>query len=307
MTPLRKAVKKRRTPADRREGEALVARGAAHFNAGRPLEALADFDAAFRLGVDLATARYFSAHAQLSLGRHPEAAAAFAGLTRAHPGFLPAYLDLASLLHRQGRLLDAAKALRAALKREPGHEEARRRLAALKTGGGEAAGAFVELALPDGTLRVPCLGNLPIELIALLAGVKPVIHCWAGEADLPSFDALCARLRLHKLIIPRAGKPRGAERLGVLIGRDAAALKKTARLWDGEYFNPGQSLGYPVCCTRFYYSHVVAQKGRDLVHSIHGHTRDKAALPFLLNNVFYFYSRVPAVQSGARQIGRAHV
>lgn len=282
-------------------GEALVARGAAHFNAGRPREALADFQAAFRLGVDRADARYFSAHARLSLGEIPEALAAFSALIRAFPAHLPAYLDLASLLHREGRLLDAARTLRAALKRDPSHAEARRRLAELKTGGGSAAKASVELTLPDGPLRVPRLGNLPIEVLALMAGVKPVIHCWASEADLPSFDELCRRLGLEKSVFARAAGSRGAERLGVLIGRDAAALKKTARQWDGEYFNPGQSLGYPVCCTRWYYSHVVDKKDDDLVHSILRHTRSKKALPFALNNIFYLYSRVPSVQAGARR------
>ncbi|MDD5304723.1 MAG: tetratricopeptide repeat protein, partial [Elusimicrobia bacterium] len=170
------------------KGSALVARGAAHFNAGRLREALVDFRAAFRLGFDGADARYFSAHAHLSLGELPEAGAAFAALIRSYPGHLPAYLDLASLLHRQGRLLDAARTLRAALKREPGHEEARRRLADLGTGGGANAKAFVELSLPGGPLKVPRLGNLPIEMLALLAGVKPVIHCWASGTDLPAFD-----------------------------------------------------------------------------------------------------------------------
>jgi tetratricopeptide (TPR) repeat protein len=234
-----------------REGAALVARGTANFNAGRLREALGDFRAAFRHGIDRADARCFSAHAHLSLGEIPQALAAFTSLIRAHPSYLPAYLDLAALLHQQGRLLDAAKTLRAALKREPGHAEARRRLAELKTGGATAAKAFVEFILPGGPLRVPRLGNLPIEIIALLAGVKPVIHCWASEADLPAFDALCRRLGLQTFVFPRETKARGPERLGVLIGRDAAALKKTARLWDGEYFNPGQSLGYPVCCTRW--------------------------------------------------------
>jgi hypothetical protein len=278
-----------------------VARGTASFNAGRLREALEDFRAAFRLGVDRADARYFSAHAQVSLGDFPEAAEAFSSLIRAHPSYLPAYLDLASLLHQQGRLLDAAKTLRAALKREPGHMEARQRLAELKTGGGTAARAFVEFILPDGPLNVPRLGNLPIEILALLAGVKPVIHCWASEADLASFDELCRRLGLLKFVFPRDGKGRAPERLGVLIGRDAAALKKTARLWDGKYFNPGQSLGYPVCCTRWYYTHVIDKKGVDLVHSILGHTRGRAALPFALNNVFYLYSRIPSVQAGARR------
>lgn len=276
------------------KAEALVARGAAHFNAGRPREALAAFDAAFSLGLDRADARCFSAHAHLAVGETPEAIAAFEAAIRLEPGHLPAYLDLAGLLHRAGRLLEAAKTLRAALREAPGHEGALRLLAGLKTGGGSATRSFVELAVPGGPLRVPRLGNLPIEVIALLAGVKPVIHCWAGEADLPAFDELCARLRLKKLVIPGA-------RLGVLIGRDAAALKRTARLWGGEYFNPGQSLGYPPCCTRWYYSHVVDKKDDDLVRSILRHTRDKAALPFALNDAFYFYSRVPSVQSGARR------
>lgn len=282
------------------KAEALVARGAAHFNAGRPREALADFSAAFHLGFDRADARYFAAHARLSLGELPEALAAFSALIKAHPGHLPAYLDLASLLHREGRLLDAARTLRAALKRDPSHEEARRRLAALATGGAGAK-AFVEFDWTGGPLRVPRLGNLPIELLALLAGVKPVIHAWAGEADLPAFDELCRRLRLKRFVFPRAAGSRGAERLGVLIGRDAAALEKTARQWEGEYFNPGQSLGYPVCCTRWYYAHVVDKQDDDLVHSLLRHTRGKKALPWVLNNVFYFYSRVPSVQAGARR------
>ena len=276
------------------KADSLVARGAAHFNAGRPREALAAFHAAFSLGLDRADARCFSAHAHLAVGEIPEAVAAFEAAIRLDPGHLPAYLDLAGLLHRGGRLLEAAKILRALLTRVPGHEGALRLLAELKTGGGSAPRSFVELAVPGGPLRVPRLGNLPIEVIALLAGVKPVIHCWAGEADLPAFDELCARLRLKKLVIP-------GERLGVLIGRDAAALKRTARQWGGEYFNPGRSLGYPPCCTRWYYSHVVDKKDDDLVRSILRHTRGKDALPFALNDLFYFYSRVPSVQSGARR------
>lgn len=278
----------------KKTGASLVALGAAHFNAGRPREALEAFRAAFRAGVKRPDALCFAAHAHLATGEIPEAIAAFEAAIRLEPSSPSAPLDLAGLLHRQGRLLDAAKVLRAFLERVPGHEAARRLLAELKTGGASGTKAFVELSVPGGPLRVPRLGNLPIEVIALLAGVKPVIHCWAGEADLPALDGLCRRIRLEKLVIP-------GERLGVLIGRDAAALKRTARLWGGEYFNPGRSLGYPPCCTRWYYAHVVDKKDDDLVRSILRHTRGKAALPFLLNDVFYFYSRVPSVQSGARR------
>lgn len=274
-------------------GQALVDRGAAHFNAGRPRRALEDFTAASRLG--FGAAFYYAAHARLSLGQVPEAAAAFEAAILALPDALPSYLDLASLLHRQGRLLDAARILRAALKRAPGDPAIVRRLAELKAGPRSGPGAFFELALPGGPVRVPRLGNLPVEVLALLAGVKPVIHCWAAESDLPAFEELCRRLRLELHVF------QGTERLGVLLGRDAKSLRRTARLWDGEYFNPGRSLGYPPCCTRFYYAHVVAKRGLDLVQSIHRHTRGKGPLPFALNDVFYLYSRVPSVQSGARR------
>lgn len=275
------------------DGKSLAERGAEHFNAGRARRALEDFTAASRLGFD--PAFYYAAHARLSLGQIPEAAADFEAAIRARPDALPAYLDLASLLHRQGRLLDAARTLRAALKRSPANPEILRRLAELKAGPGSAAKSFFELNLPDGKVRVPRLSNLPVEIIALLAGVKPVIHCWAAEADLPAFEELCRRLRLELHIF------QGEDRLGVLLGRDAKNLRRTARLWDGEYFNPGRSLGYPPCCTRFYYAHVVAKRGLDLIQSIHRHTRGKGPLPFALNDVFYLYSRVPSVQSGARR------
>lgn len=274
-------------------GRALADRGAAHFNAGRARRALEDFTAAARLGVD--GAHYYAAHARLSLGQLPEAAAAFEAAIRAAPDSLPAYLDLASLLHRQGRLLDAGRTLRAALKRSPGDAGIRRRLGELEAGTSAGSQSCFELSLPDGKVLVPRLGNLPVEVLALLAGVKPVIHCWASESDLPAFEELCRRLRLELHIF------QGEDRLGVLLGRDAKALRRTARLWDGEYFNPGRSLGYPPCCTRFYYTHVVARRGLDLVQSIHRHTRGRGPLPFALNDVFYLYSRVPSVQSGARR------
>lgn len=275
------------------EGERLLARGAFRFNSGRPREALADFAAAFALGAGGPDARYFAAHARLALGDLSGASRDFASLVAA--SYAPAYLDLASLQHRQGLRLDAAKTLRAALRLDPRHAAAKALLAELRNGAPSPARAFVELSLRGRPLRVPRLGNLPIEVLALMSGVKPVIHCWAGEADLPALDELCRRLRLKRFVF-REGK-----RLGVLLGRDAAALNRTARLWGGEYFNPGRGLGYPPCCTRFYSTHVVAKRGLDLVQSIFRHTRGKGPLPFALNNVFYLYSRVPAVQSGARR------
>ncbi len=313
----------------------LVARGTEHFNSSRPEKALEDFRAALAQGHDTADARYFTAHALLALNRIPEALDAFAALIEAFPAHLSAYLDLANLLHRQGRLLDAAKILRAALKREPGHDAARRRLAELNTGqtgerdapppktyarrpATKRAGALISgramkvpAALASGQteltfrlngkpLKVPKLGNLPIELLALLARVKPVIHLTARASDLPGLEALRARLNLEIQVFSRT-EGRGEARFGVMLGRDAAALRATAARWDREDFNPGVQLGYPPCCTRWYRAHADEAGGRDIVYSIYRNTKKKTKLPFALNNIFYFYSRVSSVQEGARR------
>ena len=319
-----------------KRAEALVARGAAHFNAGRPREALADFRAAFRLGHDTADARYFAAHAHLALDQIPEALEAFSALILADPNRVAAYLDLANLLHQQGRLLDAAMTLRAALKQAPGHEAALRRLRELTTGqtgkrpthpvhtrarrpaykragvpitnriapmvpAALAAGKpWHDFRLRSGPVRVKRLGNLPIELLALIAGVKPVIHLTARAVDMPELESLRARLGLKLLVFSRSGG-RGEERFGVMLGRDAAVLRVTAKLWDRENGNPGVRLGYPACCTRWYYRHADDPGGRDIVQAILRHTKNDEALPFALNNVFYFFSRVSSVQEGARR------
>lgn len=316
------------------KAEELVARGTGHFNAGRHEKALEDFRAALALGHDAADARYFTAHALLALGRAPEALEAFAELIERFPAHLAGYLDLADLLHRLGRLLDAAKIIRAALKREPGHEGARRRLAELETGQTGAretapvatrarrapskrVGALISgraltvpAALASGQtemifrlkgepLKVPKLGNLPIEILALLAGVKPVIHLTARTSDLPGLEALRARLNLDLHVFSRT-EGRGEPRLGVMLGKNSAALRAVAKRWDREDYNPGVPLGYPPCCTRWYRAHA-DEAGRDIVQSIYRHTKKKTKLPFALNDVFYFYSRVSSVQEGARR------
>lgn len=148
--------------------------------------------------------------------------------------------------------------------------------------------------LPGGRVfTVKGWGNLPIELVASLAGVKPVIHCWVEPGEMEYMDGLCSAFGLKRLVYARGGAGSGAERLGLMLGREPRRLKEIAELWDRPQSNPGPQLGYPACCTRFYCDYQAARPGRgDVVLDIHRNTQPRGRLPFLLNNVFYLFSRL---------------
>ncbi len=136
-------------------------------------------------------------------------------------------------------------------------------------------------------------GNIQIELLAAMAGVKPVLHCWIDEGDLPYVSSLAASLSLKHLVYNRAGP--GTQKLGVMIGKRLRDLEETARIWDSPQANPGPQLGYPVCCSEFYCDSFINARPEnpplDCIHHAARNTPPGKGLSFLLNDVFYFYSR----------------
>jgi len=136
-------------------------------------------------------------------------------------------------------------------------------------------------------------GNVQIELIAAMAGVKPALHCWIGEEDLEYLSELTAALSLKHLVYDRGGK--GALKLGVMIGKRMEDLEETAEIWNSPRSNPGPQLGYPPCCSKFYCdSYCNAEETDpplDCIHHAARNTPPGKGLSFLLNDVFYFYSR----------------
>jgi hypothetical protein len=132
-------------------------------------------------------------------------------------------------------------------------------------------------------------GNIQIELLAAMAGVKASLHCWIDEADLPYISGLAASLSLTHLVYNRSG-PQG--KLGVMIGRKPEDLAETARIWDTPGSNPGPQLGYPDCCSKFYCDLFCnTNDPLDCIHHSAQNTPPGKGLSFLLNDVFYFYSR----------------
>jgi hypothetical protein len=138
-------------------------------------------------------------------------------------------------------------------------------------------------------------GNLPIELLAHAAGVKEVTQCWLQEADAPYLDQLKAGLGLEALVYTKTGGDGQPVRLGVMVGQDKSLLQAAADAWQAPRSNPGPNLGYPVCCSEFYCSWIDDRHsgaGReDVVFRIARATKDRRAMPFLLNDAYYLYSR----------------
>ncbi len=151
-----------------------------------------------------------------------------------------------------------------------------------------------EFRLPAGkTFLVKGWGNLPIELLAALSRVKPVIHCWVEEEDRGYLENLCSAFGLRYLVYSQASHGQGPPRLGVMLGEEQARLKEAAAAWDRPRSNPGELLGYPPCCTRAYWSNnYQADSGRDdVLLDVYRNTSEPRRLPFLLNNAFYLFSR----------------
>lgn len=139
-------------------------------------------------------------------------------------------------------------------------------------------------------------GNLPIELLAAAAGVKAATHCWLDERDLPYLAETADALGLRHLVYARGGAGQTPDRLGVMVGAKLEDLEACALAWETPQSNPGPELGYPPCCSSFYVDWINATLGDnpervDVIRLIHRNTPSPAGLPFLLNDVFYMYSR----------------
>lgn len=140
--------------------------------------------------------------------------------------------------------------------------------------------------------------NMPIELLASLAGEKPVTHCWIDDTDLGYIDELCAAFGLRRLVFGRKEEVRGVTRLEVMLGKDPAVLQECADIWHRPDRNPGVLLGYPACCVEEYetwhrrYLNCDSPDYVDIINWAFTRTKPKPErMSFLRNDVFYLFSR----------------
>ncbi|MBI3551019.1 MAG: hypothetical protein HY077_00755 [Elusimicrobia bacterium] len=165
--------------------------------------------------------------------------------------------------------------------------------------------------LPGGrSFPVRSLGNLPVELVAMLAGVKPATHCSFRETENAYVDRLCRAFALKRVeLAPGPDSAPGWRE--VMLGRGIAPARAAARVWSREAENPGVALGYPACCVRRYVAWI-KDKGPDgaahcdIVRRIRRFSPPRGPWPFLLNNVFYGYSRRTADQERHRRLEKAN-
>lgn len=142
--------------------------------------------------------------------------------------------------------------------------------------------------------KIPAWGNLPVELMAALAGVKPVVHCWVDEKELSRVESLARDLGLQSLVYSRGGAGSGASRVGLMIGADPKRLAACAEVWDKPMNNPGEHLGYSACCVKAFWEWNPSFDKKpkdDCVVVALKRTKKPNKLPWLLNDAYYLYSR----------------
>lgn len=141
---------------------------------------------------------------------------------------------------------------------------------------------------------IPGWGNLPVELMASVAGVKPVVHAWVDERELATIDRMCGVLGLKRHVYSHGGKGSGSSRVGVMLGPDPAKLEACAAVWDKPMNNPGEHLGYSACCVKSFWEWNPSFDRKpefDCVIKALRATPPAKTLPWLLNDVYYMYSR----------------
>lgn len=152
-----------------------------------------------------------------------------------------------------------------------------------------------EIRAKDGSKAViPGWGNLPVELMAAVAGTKPVVHAWIDEREKAAVDKMCAALGLNLLVYSHGGKGSGSSRLGVMIGRETKDLQACAEVWDKPMNNPGPNLGYPDCCVKSFCAWNPSFDRKPefdcVIRSLRA-TPPSKTLPWMLNDITYMYSR----------------
>jgi hypothetical protein len=152
-----------------------------------------------------------------------------------------------------------------------------------------------ELVGKDGRrVLVPRWGNLPVEIMAAVAGVKPVVHAWIDEREMTTIERLCGALGLRSLVYSHGGKGSGSSRVGVMIGRETARLEACAAVWDKPMNNPGEHLGYPACCVKSFWEWNPSFDRKpefDCIVKALRATPPAKRLPWRINDVYYMYSR----------------
>jgi hypothetical protein len=140
---------------------------------------------------------------------------------------------------------------------------------------------------------IPGWGNLPVELMAAVAGVKPVVHAWVDEKEMPAIEKMADVLGLKTFVYSKGGVGSGTARWGVMIGADRAKLEACGAAWDKPMNNPGEHLGYPSCCVKAFQSWIPNYRAgaADCVALALSATKKSASLPWLLNDAYYLYSR----------------
>lgn len=132
------------------------------------------------------------------------------------------------------------------------------------------------------------------DLASLVAGVKSVVYTsmYDGE-DEKNIDALCSDLKLRKIVLAEKEDTLGKKCADILIGTNINKLKTAAKHYTNTAsMGWGIALDYPECCVKAYINWRGMRERKDLISHIYDNSPKNRLIPFYVNNVFNFFSRV---------------
>jgi len=135
------------------------------------------------------------------------------------------------------------------------------------------------------------------DLAMVLAGLKPLLYSHVAQDEVVWIRSLLDFFDLEYQL-KRRKNPGSNNAWDLFAGLKGAPLKRAVELSRaGKVREPDLEwsalLGYPSCCTRAFAKNFKgSDPGRDVVPFIYKQTTRKTALPFYLNNIFNYSTRL---------------
>ena len=141
-----------------------------------------------------------------------------------------------------------------------------------------------------------------MDIVALLAGIKPLAHI--GLTDEDHYEKFRSVADFFGLAYaPLKVSVRG-ETLRVFFARERDAVELARKLWTSDFPAVQKLLGYPSCCER---SFDRAPEDSDIIPLIGRSTGSVGPFPFYMNTVLHYSGREPAVESFGSVFPRLHL
>ncbi|MEF3280810.1 MAG: hypothetical protein K6357_07595 [Elusimicrobiota bacterium] len=150
------------------------------------------------------------------------------------------------------------------------------------------------------------------DLVSLLCQDKDVVYTAVQtKEDMKAMTELCDKFGFKMLLMKEDGKNVfKEEHSDILIGTNLKRMNAAKKMFlNNKIIEWGVHLGYPDCCVKEYkiWKDNTFKGYYPLIKHIFSKTKKTENIPFWLNNITNFYSRIPNENYGTRDMLKKYI